>query len=642
MRRSFKEKCCAAWMAACLLAGGTGTAYAQTAFMPLSEVKEGMEGYARTVIQGTDINTFQVHVLGVMKNKGASGGDLVLVRVSGPVIDKTGGIAQGMSGSPVYINGKLLGAIAYGFPQSDGRLGMVTPISDMLKLWTVDDRGEQPQTPEPSSDLIPVSTPLMAVGYTPDALSYLSDKMKDLHMVPYSAASAGSDDTALPLEPGSSVAATLVTGDLKLGAIGTVTYVDGDHIVAFGHPFMNRGNSDYFMHNSYIFTVVPSREVPFKLGSVGAEIGAVTQDRGTGISGIEGKSAEAVPLHVSVSDTDTQESSNLNVRMIRSEKLMPTLAATSVYNAVSQTLDRSGQGTVSLKYTLWPENLSEKPFIRENMYWSSEDVAEKGVDELYAVMKLLEQNRFQPYQLRNITVDMSVTQKRNTAQLLDASAAPMIVSPGDPIYIRVRLQPYRGDVFYKEMTFTVPKDQPYGNMVLEIRGGGVIPLPYLIQQQQYNLTEEILDRIRTYKDFSDLRDKLEKEDRNNQIVAEILDPNISLISKENDTGEKAQIQNRQVKPQPGYLKSKEKTSEEAGKEDTVKSCVDTDYVILGDGQFVFQVMKPADRDRQLKKLQKQNKKDGHFMVKMRSQEKDLIPFQKENSKDSGTAGDSPQ
>ena len=275
-------------MAACLLAGGTGTAYAQTAFMPLSEVKEGMEGYARTVIQGTDINTFQVHFLGVMKNKGASGGDLVLVRVSGPVIDKTGGIAQGMSGSPVYINGKLLGAIAYGFPQSDGRLGMVTPISDMLKLWTVDDRGEQPQTPEPSSDLIPVSTPLMAVGYTPDALSYLSDKMKDLHMVPYSAASAGSDDTALPLEPGSSVAATLVTGDLKLGAIGTVTYVDGDHIVAFGHPFMNRGNSDYFMHNSYIFTVVPSREVPFKLGSVGAEIGAVTQDRGTGISGIEG------------------------------------------------------------------------------------------------------------------------------------------------------------------------------------------------------------------------------------------------------------------------------------------------------------------------------------------------------------------
>ena len=123
----------------CLALGSILPAGAEE-FLPLSDVREGMHGYAKTVVHGTKIDTFDVDVLGIMKNKGSAGGDLVLVKVSGPLIDETGGIAQGMSGSPVYIDGKLLGAIAYGFPQSDGRIGMVTPISDMLRLWTIPER----------------------------------------------------------------------------------------------------------------------------------------------------------------------------------------------------------------------------------------------------------------------------------------------------------------------------------------------------------------------------------------------------------------------------------------------------------------------------------------------------------------------
>ena len=103
-----------------------------------------------------------------------------------------------------------------------------------------------------------------------------------------------------------------------------------------------------------------------------------------------------------------------------------------------------------------------------------------------------------------------------------ATATPMIVSPGDTIYLRVRLQAYRGDVFYKDMTFTVPKDQPYGKMMPEVRGGGVIPLPYLLEQQKYNLSDEVLDRLRTYKNFDDLQKNIMDEDQNNQVVIEIL------------------------------------------------------------------------------------------------------------------------
>lgn len=628
LKKNIKRLCISLFLSLNLIVPASAAA---EEFMPLAEVREGMHGYAKTVIHGTRIDTFDVDVLGIMKNKGAAGGDLVLVRVSGPVIDESGGIAQGMSGSPVYINGKLLGAIAYGFPQSDGRIGMVTPISDMLRLWTVDNSRDK-NVLNHADGFIPLETPIMASGYTSNGMAFLTGQMKDFNMVPYSAASTIADDSPFPLEAGGSVSATLVTGDLKLGAVGTVTYVDDDHVVAFGHPFMNKGSSHYFMHNSYIFTVIPSRNIPFKLGSVGAEIGTITEDRGAGISGINGKIPQSVRLHAEVNDLDTGKTGNLNVRMIQNEALLPMLSSTSVYNNVSNTLDRTGEGTISLSYTLFPENMKKKPFTRSNMYWSSKDIAARSVDELYNVVRILEQNRFEPYKLRNIAVHMDVTQNRKTAKLLDASAAPTVVSPGDTIYVRARLEPWRGEIFYKELSFKVPEDQPLGNMILEVRGGGVTPLPYLLQQQKYNLTDEILERLRNYEDFDDLFDKLENEDKNNQIVVEILDPNVSMISKDESDGAKAEIQDKRPSKSPEYLKGESKPVRGNDKEDdSPKSRVDTNYVIYGDGQFTFHVMTPDDRDRELKKLSHPNKK---LSAEMKDSEKNSSSGESERIKDS--------
>ena len=607
MKSKWIRKYKLAVMVGCALLFSGASAWADP-FMPVSSVREGMHGLAKTVVHGTTIDTFNVDVLGVLKNKGANGGDLVLVKVSGPLIDKTNGIAQGMSGSPVYINGKLLGAVAYGFPQSGGRIGMVTPIEDMLKLWAIDDNESSTMEPD-VNHLIPLETPLMASGYTADGMNFLSEKMKGFHMTPYSAASSGEDDRKLPLYPGSSVAATMITGDLKLGAIGTVTYVDGDHILAFGHPFMNAGNTEYFMHNSYIFTVIPSTDTPFKLGSVGAEIGEINQDRGTGISGVSGESPSFVPLHARVTDEDLRFTRNLDVRMIKSQKLLPTLSATSVYNAISSTMDRSGEGTVKFTYTFYPADNAQNPFTRTNMYWSSSDIASRSVDEIYDVLKILADNRFKDYDLRNIDVNMSVTKDRKTARILDATATPMIVSPGDTIYLRVRLQAYRGDVFYKDMTFTVPKDQPYGKMMLEVRGGGVIPLPYLLEQQKYNLSDEVLDRLRTYKNFDDLQKNIMDEDQNNQVVIEILDPNVSMISKEDDGRESAEIQGKKVQDTPDYLhKEDNKSNKDSDNAERPRSRADTDYVIYGDGQFTFTVLPEDKRDAALKKMINSRKK----------------------------------
>lgn len=600
------KKCKLTAMICCALSLGVlSTAFAE--FMSVSEVKEGMHGIGKTVIHGTTIDTFDVDVLGVMKNRGANGGDLVLVKVSGSVIDSSNGIAHGMSGSPVYINNKLLGAVAYGFSQSGGRIGMVTPIEDMLKIWAIDDNKVQVDTLKPSKDLIPLNTPLMATGYSSSGLEYLTKKMKNFQMVPYAAASSSEDTTAMPLVPGSSVAATMVTGDLKLGAIGTVTYVDDDHILAFGHPFMSRGNTDYFMHNSYIFTVIPSTYSPFKLGSIGAEIGTINQDRGAGIGGISGRIPSFIPLHTTVFDEDLHSRKDLNVRMINNEKLLPTLTATSVYNAISNTIDREGEGTVSLTYSLYPKDIKKKPFKKSNMYWSTKDISSRSVDEIYNVLDILSENRFEKYDIRQIQVDMSVTKERKTAQILDATATPMIVSPGDTIYIKARLQAYRGDIFYKELTFRVPDDQPYGKMILEIRGGGVTPLPYLIEQQKYNLSDEILDRLRVYKDFDHLQKVLLNENQNNQIVVEILDPNVSMIAKDETSGSSTEIQGKKIITKPEYLHEREKKTQQNEDKNSSKSYVNTDYVIYGDGQFSFTVLPPDKREEALKQMVKKQK-----------------------------------
>lgn len=569
----------------------TSSSSANQEFMPISEVKEGMHGFAKTVVHGTEIDTFDVDIMGVMKKQGNTGGDLILVKVSGPVIDKSNGIAQGMSGSPVYVDGKLLGAIAYGFSNSGGRIGMVTPISDMLSLWTIDDSKNSLSHSLPEG-LVPLKTSLMSTGYSEDALNYLASKMKDFNMYPYSAATSGNDEIVRPLEAGGAVAATMVTGDLKLGAVGTVTYVDKDHIVAFGHPFRNSGNSSYFMNNSYVFTVIPSTDSPFKLASIGADIGEVTQDRVEGISGISGRIPDFVAFHAEVKDKDTNERKNLNVKMIQDEKIIASLASTSAYSAVSNTINRKGEGTVSIKYTLFPKDLKKKPFTRSNMYWSSVDISERSVDEIHNAVSILAQNQFEKYPLRSITFDAEITKERKTAQLLDATASPTIVSPGDMIYIRVRLQSYRGDIFYKDVTFTVPKDQPLGEMVLEVRGGGVVPLPYLIQQQQLNFSDEIISRLNKYKDFNDLYKKLEESDQNNQIVVEILETDLNNSDKKDKSDKKNETSD----------------NEEQKENKKAKTRINTDYIVYGDGQFTFQVMNSEDKDKELKKLAKEKRK----------------------------------
>ncbi|WP_277300755.1 SpoIVB peptidase S55 domain-containing protein [Veillonella montpellierensis] len=573
-------------------------------FMPVADVKTGMEGIAKTVLVGDTISTFNVKVLGIMKDKGPSG-DLILAKFSGPVMDKTGGIAHGMSGSPVYINGKLVGAVAYGWGFADGTIGMITPIADMVKLWNIPYEKEMAHQWQ-DGQLIPMGTPLMAYGFDRDALDYMAKKLPQYHYDMYDTAAANGDDVVKPLVPGGSVAALLVDGDLKLGAIGTVTYVDDDKVVAFGHPFLKHGSTNYFMHNSSIFTVVKSVESAFKLGSMGAEVGSVVEDRGSGIAGTVGRIHAGIPVRMVIRDLDTGKERTAYVKVIESSDMTPSLASTSLYTFLNKTLDRSGAGTATISYTITPRNTGIVPFTRKNMFYSADSISIKSVDEFYNVIDVLMNNRFINYDISDITIHVDVMEDKKTAKIVDATASPVIVSPGDTISVNVKLYPFRGTPFTKEVLYTVPKDQPLGDAVLEVRGGGVVPLPYVFEKQKYNLTDEIIRRLKTYKDFNEFYKELLTTDSNQQIVVEILDSGVSMVDSEGTSSKKtAKIDGVESNKLPGTITKKGNKDNLHKETKEERTYVNTDYIIQGDGQFNIQVMTPDKRDKMLAKKKKE-------------------------------------
>ncbi|MCH4179537.1 MAG: SpoIVB peptidase S55 [Megasphaera sp.] len=575
------------------------TTFAQE-FMNVNEVQTGMTGYAKTVVQGDRIDTFPVEILGVMKNSGPSG-DLVLAKFSGPLIEQTGGIAQGMSGSPVYIDGKLLGAVAYGWSFTNSKVGMITPISDMLKLWNVPSKEEIRPFNARESALIPIATPLMVSGFDSLSTEWMKNKLPQYNFNPVDTASAASDAVAQPLEAGSSVAAAFVNGDMKMGAIGTVTYIDDNHIVAFGHPFLKKGSINYFMHNAYIFTIVNNMQSSFKLGSLGAEIGKISQDRGAGIAGQYGYLAPGIPVIIKAKDTDTGVDNLKRVKIVEDNELTPVLTATTMYNTVNKTIDRAGGGTADFSYTIHSSQGRDKDITRHNMYYSEDNINEKSIDEIYNVLDILKHNEFIDYPVQDISIDVSVTQAKKSARIIDATAAPIVVSPGDNVYFKVKLHPYRGADEVKTMSFAVPKDQPLGDMVLEVRGGGVIPLPYLIEKQRYNLTDEIIERLRHYKDFAELKKEIEKEDANNDLVIEILDQNVSMINDNGKKTKKTKIRDKEpTADSKDILKPDKHSLSEDAKEDA-KSSITTPYIVKGDGQITIKVVSESQRNKYLAK-----------------------------------------
>lgn len=481
----------------------------------VEELHPGMHGYAKTVIKGVDIETFDVEVLGVTGSDVA--GHNILIKASGPLIERSGGIAQGMSGSPVYIDGRLAGAVAYGKAFSDPNYCFLTPIGEMLKMF-------EDYTPRPPV-FLPKNTPLMVSGFTDDGVKYLSSKLLPMGLKTYAVPTGNQDLSNVNLEPGSSIGVELVRGDMSIGAIGTVTWKDDDtgRILAFGHPFLQRGEADYFMTNAWIFASIPNMESAFKVGALGALKGRISQDRTTGIAGQINENTKIIPMFVSATDKDRGLHKTASVEFITDEDLVPSLADSVCYNTVDKTFDRKGGGTshITFDITARGENSGEIKLRRENMFYNSNDIAKVTNGELAYACDMLMKNKFEKVNIFAINVDVEITSDFEVAEIVSAKIPNKKYKPGSMIPLLVEFKPYRSENFTKEITFKVPEEQKPGPMNIVIRGGNAYAwLTKLIKkQQEVSAGAPVVTKKLKFQEFLD---DFNEADSNNELVVDVL------------------------------------------------------------------------------------------------------------------------
>ncbi len=583
--------------------------------MPIEEVQVGAQGVARTVIAGTRIEEFGVEVLGIMKNKGAVG-DLILVRTYGDVIDRSGGVAQGMSGSPVFIGDRLIGAIGYGWSLTDQRTAMVTPIHDMLKLLnrstTNGPKQENENIPQNKTSIVDspaiqektlLATPLMAAGFGKNALAFLQTKLKPLQLTPYAVGDPPSDIAYGELEPGSAVGVQLVRGDVSLGALGTVTYVDEDRMLAFGHPFLKRGPTSFLMTNAYIFTTIRGIESSFKVGSTGEVIGTISQDRGAGIAGEMNHYPGIIPMRMNIHSLDSGENREMAVQIVQDEEIAPILATASLLNAIDKAIDRTGSGTARVSFSISARGMPGEIYKRENMFYSPENVAEASLAEFYEFVAFLASNPHNPVTIMDIQTEISVSAERRTARILSAQPLQMSAKPGETIDIEVKLKPYRSEPITRNVSFTIPKEQGSGLLNLSVRGGGFFSLAALLKK--LGAEGEIPKPTRKLpKSFDAMVKEFADRDRNHDIVVEppgieevdestggdkklklkLSESEKSVIDKEPSKPEK----NDKAKPGASLLKPRKSDRK-------IKGTLTTEYIVEGDTEVGIEIVRNEKR-----------------------------------------------
>ena len=487
-------------------------------FMPLAEIKPGMRGIGRTVIQGQKIEEFTIEVIGILKGGGGiiPVKHLVLFRTSGSVIDRSGGTAAGMSGSPLFIGGKLIGALSAGylFQPEKRDLALATPIEEMLRvldlppgspgsLWPrtfvanrpiwIGDRlinkvviaGDFTQAERVNTARIPgviaftpATFPAAVSGLTARA-QRIVERVLGLRqpLLQYLGASTGFK--VAPITGGSSVGILQVRGDIDFGGICTVTLRVGTKLLICGHPWDLLGDVVYALTASEVITVVRTLEQPFKEANLGDVIGTIDQDRGPAIRGILGKMPRMFPVRVKVTDLDKNSTISKAMQVVPRADLAKLFTLVMTLTAIDLARDQTlGGGTAEVKITLRGKGLS-RALARENTFYSSRDIALASLLDLPDALNFFFYNDFIAIDPVDIRIEVGLTAKRNTAAIANISVDRRELSPGETLKVRLTLRPFRGQAQSQVIDVAIPKDFPRGQAVLKVSPAGTqIPIEF--------------------------------------------------------------------------------------------------------------------------------------------------------------------
>ena len=736
--RNFKKKMLALGLSLSL-SMGVAAAASLPPTLPLSEVYPGMEGTAYTVVdESGEIVPFHVDVVGTYEE--GSSTNRIMAKASGPVVERTGGTLQGMSGSPVYVDGALVGALSAGIKGMSLYTFFITPIDEMLPIWDMPDykavhlkkekaadadepmgegtgedvgegageggtggaeqaagkraklekeelpelaeetaekpdkkpaekQGKDPEkrkkaekekpaaaeakmekaekkpaaaeekkekaekkpaaeqgdsakaekkpagekkkpaeaekkpaaesekpeearkkpskakgnsaevekqpaeamkepakeTKEPAgaskkpAEKKPIAeegakpaakkhetqakSALYLAGFGRSGSAYMEEKLSALgfkagEMPAFGTPTPGAHvvyDAALA--PGSAVGVAVSYGDFSVGATGTVTAVDGKRVLAFGHPFLHKGNVNYFMTDAKVVGTISGPTDGMKIASIGNIIGRINQDREAGVAGIIGAFPESVPMRVRVKDTSLGYDRKFAAQIAYDEDFLPILVPGIAYAAMGKTSDTIGEATANLKFTIRTTAGEDGKIERSNMYYTASDVGQASVGELAQVMTLLCQNTEKEADVTSIDVDIEMESTRKTASLISAVPEKPSAKPGETVNFRTTIKPFRREKEELLIPYHVPESQAPGVLSLDVRGGSFIPVTAALLQNALGIdTSAEEDKTQTTADK--LKQFLQLGRNNEIIVAPAIAPKLPLSPEEKKEAKK--------------------------------------------------------------------------------------------------------
>ena len=717
MRKRWR-KALFAGMVAAFLEMQVTPASAMPPIMPVSDVYKGMTGTAYTVMDETgELRSFDVEIIGISRS--GTSMPYIMVRAYGPLMEENGGILQGMSGSPVYVDDYLVGAVSIGFKDMKRTTFFLTPAEEMVKLWDMPDdknkarkplidlkavaekkradeekerkekkekeaagteskqeeakpleegtgkkevpaeekeaapeenvsaeekapaeekeasaeegsaggeesqvdstekpSGEEPSEDEASAEKIAVELPeqkaeeetspvgvqadgqleekavFTVSGFDNAGMSYLkehvfqhNESLTDAVLL----GGYGSENTEFAgLVPGSPVGVALACGDYNVGATGTVTAVDGNRVLAFGHSYMHTGNVSYFMTDATVLGGMSGPTAGMKMSNIGRVIGRVSQDRTAGIAGEIGVYPLAIPVNVHVKDNTLGVERTYGTRIVYDETLLPQLSASMAYSSMSQVSDGLSGCSADVSFSIRTDAAENGMAKRRNIFYNATDVGQVAVLDLIQAMNILCSDAEKESEIVGVQVDVTMAAERRTAALISATPDKPSVKPGETVNFKTVIHPYRKENETLTIPYTVPKNQLPGTLHLDIRGGGLIPVAQLAAQNAGALLAEDGAPVSTKEK---LREFLQTGS-NNEIIISPGAPAVPLSEKEQKKAIKAAIKAAKENP----AQEERKVNLLGTKKETVskETRFATDYIIENVVHSVLQVEKTGD------------------------------------------------
>ena len=483
-------------------------------FMNVDEVRAGMKGIGRTVFEGTAIQEFQVEIMGVLKNVQPKQ-DLILARLSGGPLEKTG-VIQGMSGSPVFIDGRLVGAVAFSFPFAKDPIAGIQPIAQMMDLL---DRRNPAPTPAAVSpeQVVPALTPatfvfemmekarsgaslqeilgfpaapasagggqlahipipLSIAGATPGLMQQFGPVFGSYGFsVVQSGASGGAlnlpSTPARRLEPGAAVSAALVRGDLDISANGTVTYVDGEKVYAFGHPFLSAGPLDLPMSTAYIISSIARVDSSAKVAVPVDVVGAFRQDRATGIFGSMADKPAMIPMTIRVKSSN-DVTTPYRFEVVNDRYLTPLLTSLTMINAIGAS--ERGLGEITMNVTGKIQIKGSEPVNISNISTGDGNGPTMATIAAVSPIQYLLTSGFDGALIEGVDLDIATTDRKTSATLERISVNKDEVRAGDTVTLSAQLRGTRGEIIVEQYPVAIPSGLASGKIQLMVGDGSTV------------------------------------------------------------------------------------------------------------------------------------------------------------------------